>query len=207
MGSESEKSQFSVLGLSHKFFKAFEKVGGTPGEANTIAEDPDLMFGLLAVLRGNAKVEYVKIDCDVTPFNPRGKCEIRPEDQIASRVCGQVESDPAKIALIVPYLVHNIKISGYDLKKALEGKPVLSANVLDYLLGHPVLIPESWKGKYICFWGTIYCGPPITLYPSEKQDTLFVRYLYWDSDRWDVEHLPLCEDELNDKYQAAVYKF
>jgi len=32
----------------------------------------------------------------------------------------------------------------------------MNANVLDYLLAHPELIPEDWKNKYVFFWGTIY---------------------------------------------------
>ncbi len=44
-----------------------------------------------------------------------------------------------------------------DFKKELEGKVVLTACHLDYLLEHTDLIPGSWKnGKTVFFWGTTY---------------------------------------------------
>ena len=44
-------AEFSI-GLGHKFFNLFAKVGGTPADANRIAESPDLLRGMLNVLRG-----------------------------------------------------------------------------------------------------------------------------------------------------------
>jgi hypothetical protein len=73
-------------------------------------------------------------------------------------------------------------IKGDKLRKELEGKPVLNANVLDYLLAHPELIPESWKvdekgrTRYIFFWGTIY---------RNSGGDLFARSLLWVNGRWD----------------------
>jgi hypothetical protein len=72
-------------------------------------------------------------------------------------------------------------IEGNKLRKQLAGKPVLNANVLDYLLKNPQLIPDDWKKDgsgntcYIFFWGTIY---------RVSGGYLFVRYLYWDVGRW-----------------------
>src|SRR4051812_12712815 len=51
---------------------------------------------------------------------------------------------------------------GAKLFVDLEDKNPLNANVLDYLLEHQELIPESWRQdehelpRYICFWGTVY---------------------------------------------------
>lgn len=64
---------------------------------------------------------------------------------------------------------------GKDLRKELEDQPVLNANVLEYLLDHSELIPESWKSNITFFWGTIYCN---------FDGDLFVRGLYWDGNRW-----------------------
>lgn len=49
-------------------------------------------------------------------------------------------------------------IQGMELYKELKAKsiPMLNANVLDYLLAKPHLIPKSWEGKRVDFWGTIY---------------------------------------------------
>ena len=72
-------------------------------------------------------------------------------------------------------------IGGNDLRKYLEGKPVLNAAVLDYLLAHPELIPDSWKKNkegntlYTFFFGTIY---------RRADGNLYVRCLCWDVGRW-----------------------
>lgn len=66
-------------------------------------------------------------------------------------------------------------IEGNKLRQALAGKPVLNANVLDYLLAHPHLIPEEWKDKAVFFWGTIY---------RDRDDCLCARYLRWFGGRW-----------------------
>ncbi|MCX6779329.1 MAG: hypothetical protein NTU97_03805 [Candidatus Magasanikbacteria bacterium] len=85
--------------------------------------------------------------------------------------------DPTKVGLFHSPKQKNGKvISGHDLRQELKDKPVLNACVLDYLLAHPEPIPESWKGKYIYFWGTIY---------RRADGDLYVRFLYWDDGRWD----------------------
>jgi hypothetical protein len=94
---------------------------------------------------------------DADPFVPKGwKIEEHKKS-------GQLEWDPAKVQL---YLSPNQKdgkwIEGNKLRQELADKPVLNANVLDYLLAHPQLIPEEWKEddngniRYIFFWGTTY---------------------------------------------------
>ena len=70
---------------------------------------------------------------------------------------------------------HTSEASGNKLRKELANKDVLNANVLDYLLAHPELIPEEWKGKLIFFWGTIY---------RDSDGRLYVRYLRWGGSRW-----------------------
>lgn len=66
-------------------------------------------------------------------------------------------------------------IEGTDLRKKLEDKPVLNARVLDYLLDYPDLIPESWKGKYVYFWGTIF---------RSADGRLYVEYFFCHGGRW-----------------------
>lgn len=96
------------------------------------------------------------IDCSVQPMIPDG-WEIRPEDQIASRFQGELLWSPDKIRLhLDPGHEGDAYLKGEGLKKKLEGQPVLPANVLDYLLAHPALIPSDWKGKCVFFWGTVY---------------------------------------------------
>jgi hypothetical protein len=89
---------------------------------------------------------------------------------------GQMEWDPVKVSLYLSQRQQNGRtIGGHELRTELKSQPVLNANVLDYLLAHPELIPESWKGKNVYFWGTIYRSPGTYLY---------VRNLYWDDGRW-----------------------
>ena len=66
-------------------------------------------------------------------------------------------------------------IEGNDLRKEIVSPLVLNANVLDWLLDHPELIPEEWKDFYIFFWGTIY---------RYSEDSFSVRYLCWSNSKW-----------------------
>jgi len=66
-------------------------------------------------------------------------------------------------------------ISGHDLRQELKDQPVCNANLLDFYLAHPELIPADWKGKAVFFWGTIY-------YHSDGN--LYVRCLGWNGGRW-----------------------
>ena len=73
---------------------------------------------------------------------------------------------------------------GHELREELSGKKVLNGNVLDYLIAHCELIPESWKKdengniRYIFFWGTIYIS---------SSGGLCVRYLDLDG-RWSRDY-------------------
>jgi len=116
------------------------------------------MDGVQRFLRGELTVSepicsWREIDCDADPYIPDGwKVESHKKH-------GQFEWDPKKIQLYLSEGQKNGKyIEGNELRKELEAQSVFNANVLDYLLAHPDLIPEDWKGKYIFFWGTIYRG-------------------------------------------------
>lgn len=129
--------------------------------------------GAQAFLRGQAEVVVKKhlIDCDKDPFGPSSW------EVVEHRKCGQFEWDPKNVKLYLSKNQQNSKvIEGNKLRKELVDEPVLNTNVLDYLLAHPELIPQEWKGKYVFFWGTIYClfGAGFGL-----------RYLCWGGSRWD----------------------
>lgn len=135
------------------------------------------------------------IDCDVAPFVPDGwKVEEHKKG-------GQFVFDPAKVKL---YLSPNQRggkvIEGNKLRKELANEPVLNANVLDYLLAHPGLIPVDWKKdeqgntRYIFFLGTIY---------RFSDGRLYVRCLYWNGDAWDWNNSWLSND-WDDHYPAAL---
>ena len=83
--------------------------------------------------------------------------------------------DLSKIELYLDEKQKNGYIKGSKLRIKLKNKKVLNANVLDYLLAHPELIPEEWKEKVVFFWGTIY---------RNSDGKLYVRYLNWYGLYW-----------------------
>jgi hypothetical protein len=110
------------------------------------------------------------IDCDATLLIPDGWTVVE------HRKGGQWKWDPREVQLHLATRQQQGKvIQGRDLRKELKDKPVFSVNVLNYLRAHPELIPDDWKGKAVFFWGTIY---------RDRGGDLYVRYLYWDGDRW-----------------------
>jgi hypothetical protein len=170
-----------------KIGQAFEFMG----ELGKCVPWGDIDVAALVVDIANIKPEFVRflknggrvmvgpnpsLNFDVNPYIPDG-WSIRPEDQIGSRLKGRWELMIEKIKLHLDPGQQGVKvIHGDKLKKKLEGQSVLPAHVLDYLLKHPELIPEFWKGKVIFFWGTIY---------RDAGGRLCVRDLLWDGDRWD----------------------
>lgn len=89
--------------------------------------------------------------------------------------------DPSKLSLHLESEQEDKKyVSGTEMQKRMKGKG-LNSNVLEHLLKHPELIPESWKKdaegntRYIFFWGTVY---------RYSDGYLFVRYLCWFDGAW-----------------------
>jgi len=167
------KSAFSAVGLAHKVCLSAEAQGYTPELLNSLAEHPNLFQHLLQVQRGYASITTTEhiIDCDANPFVPDGwKVEEHQKG-------GQFKFDASLVQLFLAEGQQNGNaLEGIKLHKELAGKPVLNANVFDYLLAHKELIPKDWKDKYVFFWGTIY---------RDSGGCLYVRYLYWNSE-WRV---------------------
>ena len=120
------------------------------------------------------------IDCDADPFLPNGwKMEEHTKG-------GQWEWNTDQVEL---YLAGGQKdggyVNGHKLRKQLKDKPILNANVLDYLLAHQELIPEEWKGKRVYFWGTVY---------RYSDGHLCVRCLGWHGRTWGWSSLWLGND-------------
>lgn len=94
------------------------------------------------------------IDCDVQPFIPDNWTVVE------HRKGGNFIWNAAKVRIHRPdQQKRSKKFLGEDLRIALQNQIVLNANVLDYLLAHPHLIPPKWKKIGVCFWGTIYRAP------------------------------------------------
>jgi hypothetical protein len=132
-------------------------------------------------------IEKHRIDLAADPFIPDGwTFEIHRKP--ASRKNNHFEWDIGKVKLHLescqkgkwdPASPLCEDLCDYDacgnLRVRLSRKPALNANVLDYLLANPSLIPESWKGKEIHFWGTIYFN---------RDRSLCIRNLRWDGSSW-----------------------
>ena len=164
------------IGQMNQLADALEAAGYTPDDVTKLRSQPETLKQFKPVLMGTAEV-VVKthtIDCDAHPYVPDG-WSIRKEDQLKSSVSGQLVWSLDKVELHTCPEQEKGTIKGDKLRKKLEGQPVLNANVLDYLLANPQLIPEQWKGKYVFFWGTIY---------RYSYGFLYVRFLYWRGDGW-----------------------
>ena len=174
---------------------ALEAAGFTPDDVTKLRSFSQL-GEFNNVLKGNAKIVLVKhvIDCDALPYIPNG-WEVRPEDQLLNTVKGQLEWDPTKIALYLSESQKNGKvIKGEKLRKELGNQPILNANVLDFLLAHPDLIPEEWKDKAVFFWGTTYRG---------SDGGLCVRCLTWHGSRW-LWHCRWLDSDWGEAFPAVV---
>lgn len=103
----------------------------------------------------NKKAQHL-INCDVDPFIPVPKSPAGRWYVISHIKNGIITWNPDNISLYLSEQQKNGFIIGNDLIKNLEDKPVLNANVLDYLLYNTDIIPKEWGRRHINFWGTIY---------------------------------------------------
>ncbi|MCX6778728.1 MAG: hypothetical protein NTU97_00660 [Candidatus Magasanikbacteria bacterium] len=176
------KDKFTMsTGQADELAKALGRNGWTNADVKQACQG-HVLGEMLSFLRGGAdivplalsatveKLSEHLIDTSAAPFLPEGwKVEEHKKG-------GQFLLDPTKVRLRLSHYQQGGRItSGYDLRKELAGIRVLNACVLDYLLAHPELIPESWKSKYVYFWGTIYRG---------AGGNLYVRSLCWNDGGW-----------------------
>lgn len=94
--------------------------------------------------------------------------------KLEKREGGELYIQGSKVELIVTERQRS-GLQGHKLRKELTDKPVLNACVLEYLYEHQELIPDSWKGRYPFFWGTIF---------RDAVGLLYVAYLLWHGERW-----------------------
>lgn len=107
------------------------------------------------------------IDTDAPPKIPYSGWTVE-----SHKGAGKVEWNPKKFQLCLSDKQRKGEyVKGFDLQEELESQTPMNANVLDFLLEHPELIPKDWKRKYVTFFGTVY---------RHSGDLLFVRYWDWD---------------------------
>jgi hypothetical protein len=159
------------VGQANELKLACRREGFTPEDLKWLCEG-NTLSQLRKVRLGQASIEVIAhvIDCDADPFTPDGwKVEEHKKG-------GNVQWDGSKVSLWLANGQQNGKVlEGNKLRKEVAKKVPFNANMLDYLLANPHLIPEEWKGKYVFFWGTVY---------RNSRGHLYVRYLYWSGSRW-----------------------
>jgi len=170
------------VGQAHDMELAMQGTEWTTDDLKRFYSSRDLLNGALQVVRGTATITPVEhiIDCAADPFVPNSWTVETHQPG------GLWKWNPEQVQFYLSTNQQNGKtIKGNKLRKELAGKPVLNANVLDYLLKNPQLIPEEWKKdsngntRYIFFWGTIY---------RNAVGSLFVRYLYFNDGQWSWSH-------------------
>lgn len=125
----------------------------TVDQLNEIIKKMGGYEGALRLLQGESEVkpvaEPIIIDCDVNPF-------CHNESIVRHHRNGQFIFNPSKIELL-PW---ERGVSYEDFMRELpKDIIILNANVYDYLLKHPRLIPESWECDdllYVAFLGTVF---------------------------------------------------
>ncbi len=161
---EDDMSSIYSIGLLNQLADALENANFSAGDVTKLKQFGNLK-GIKDVLYGSAEIIEHLINCDADPYLPNGWSV--EEHQKG----GQFSFNPTKVEL---YLSKK-SIVGNDLRKEIKSKKVLNANVLDYLLDQPELIPDDWKEKHVFFFGTIY---------RDSGDNLYVRCLHWHGSRW-----------------------
>ncbi|OHA68167.1 MAG: hypothetical protein A3B24_01200 [Candidatus Wildermuthbacteria bacterium RIFCSPLOWO2_01_FULL_48_16] len=162
------------VGQMNQLGDALELADFTPTDVANLRSS-GLLSNVRRVLRGYAEIklnEYV-IDCDADPVELDGWTVVRHVKG------GRYVWNPHRIIL---YVSPKRAVTGHQLREDLQVVPVLNVCVLDFLLAHPALIPQEWKGKFVCFYGTVYRNA------GGRRE---VRNLFWDGERWYSEFIPL----------------
>ena len=182
------------VGQANEIKLALRREGDwTNEEVKMLCERQGFLRQVREALLGRAEIKAVKymVDLDSVPYVPDGWSV--EEHQKG----GVIEWDVAKVMLHLDEGQKDGKvIEGHKLRKKLAKLSPYNANMLDFLLKeeNQHLIPEEWKGKVVFFWGTIY---------RHSDGSLYVRYLYWNGDRWDWSYSWLGNDWDSD-YPALV---
>lgn len=157
-----------LFGITHDFITKLRNKTISPEEAKKFLrkENP-----FPEKVKANTRRSSLIIDLDADPYVP--------EDWTVEehRKGGEFKFDLKKIEL---YLADGQKkgrsIFGSALQAELRNKPVLNANVLDWLIdSNQHRIPKEWRYKFIFFWDTIY---------RDASGSLAIRCLSWNGSQW-----------------------
>lgn len=143
-------SSLYSIGAMDQLSDAFEKAGFSKDDVTKLKQFSDLK-GIRAVLYGWAEIKYPDhfIDLGADPFIPEG---FSVEEH---QGCGLWKWDPQSLVrLAKEQSSRGFKGTNWKEESSKDGN--LNANVLDYLLKHPEIIPEELGNLSVTFWKTIY---------------------------------------------------
>lgn len=129
-------STFFTIGHMNQLADALEAAGYSREDVTRLRTGIPLLRRLKDVFEGSAVIvsaRYYGVDCDAEPFVPEGW---RVEKHVKG---GFLDAESIQVALSLP-----------------AGEVPYNANLLDYLLAHPELVPEKWEHSAVIFTGTIY---------------------------------------------------
>jgi hypothetical protein len=194
-------SEISV-GVSHELAITATKVGFKPKDFATLAHSEDKLSAILGVLRGTHEIKPIDHIIDLGslarfPFNGAVLEVHRGEGIVKLEKKGDIlylDGKPLSLFLSKKQKKGSVVV-GHELRKELEKKgDNVSAVVLDHLVDHPELWPESWKKDsqgntiYVFFWDDIFRDPSYgDLYVRDGcwSGGEVVSYCSWLGDDWD----------------------
>ncbi len=151
----------------------------TAGELNAVIKKLGGEDGARRLLRDEVEVREVEhiVDLDAKPLIPFSDWRVEEH-----KPGGKFKWNPDQVVFhLSPSQQDGKTIQGEKLLAEVATLSPYNANLLDYLLDRPHLIPESWKQdekgqtRFIYFWGTIY---------RDSGGNLFVRCPHWHGGRW-----------------------
>ena len=170
----SDKSVMTARQAAELDF-AFERNGWNSADVKLLSQG-SFLTDILSSLRGKSTVVMPPpvtkniVDLNAAPFEPNGLT------LVSHAGSGLFDCGQDKVTLwLSPDQQDGKTIVGSELLKQWQQQRVMNANVLDYWLANPHLIPKECEGKSTFFPGTIYCL---------SGGSLCVRCLYRNGSQW-----------------------
>lgn len=201
------------VGLANELKLAFRRAGFDNRDVKRLIEEPNTLKDIREVWEGYLAFKPADhiIDCDADP------CDMK---RVAThRKMGKWKWNPDEVDFYIPEAQKqataqkqtetnnkHMGSDGYTVLEALSGKPVMNANVRDYLVAHQRLIPESWRQyRTITFWGTVY--QEVRFHKSDAPLKKRVPSMWFCDHRgWIATENYLSDFGFNESNYAVVYK-
>lgn len=194
---ENDEFTFKSAFQLYRLEMAMSRVGGWDATLVEELSTDDRLAKVRDFLLGYSEINPIEhvIDCDAAPdLSGLKGFSVEEHRKDGALRFDPVEQEKEDYLYLSDRQKNDEVIGGHELRKELADKAVLNANVLEYLVKHPHLIPEMWKRRAVFFWGTIY---------RNLEGRLFVRCLVWLGHRWHW-YLRSLDDDWLDGWPAAL---